>query len=123
MPKSTRSTLNAIANREFARIGGQSPTIPTESRFRGRRVKLAKFGPHWDARRGTAIRLTSVLLTEDDQELQRRVCEDQSAARTYSSAAALLSQEAAHLRRVTEMHETAAARLTAVLARCQPVQS
>lgn len=61
VPKSNRSALFHISNREFARIGGQLAVVPAAAKFRGKRLNLSKYDAQWDRRRGTAIWLTSVL--------------------------------------------------------------
>lgn len=58
-------------------------------------------------------------VTEDDQALQHRVCENAAASKTYATAVDWLTQEARHLRKCSQMHDTAVARLQAVLSRCE----
>ncbi len=114
-----RISLAALSSREFRqRIQAPAAAAPIADRFRGHRLKLGLYDQQWDKKRGTAIRLTTVLLTEDDQALQLRVCENLGAGRTYRQAIGWLEREAATLRRAAKMHETAAARLATVLQRC-----
>jgi hypothetical protein len=46
------------------------------------------------------MRLTAVLLREDDSTLERRVCESEFSAKTYADAMAWLRRESIHLRKV-----------------------
>jgi hypothetical protein len=51
-------------------------------KFKPIRLNAARFDQSWDRKRGSAMRLTSVLLREDDAEVERRVCENERAAKT-----------------------------------------
>ena len=65
------------------------------------------------------MRLTGVLLREDDSTLEWRVCESERSAKTYADAADWLQRESAYLRKIARLLDTAGGRLTAVLVRCQ----
>lgn len=118
MPTNSRSRLVAIARREFEQRASKPSEIPAAKRFRSVKLQLAKFDPTWDRKRGEAMRLTGVLLSEGDDAMQARVCETSATAKTYAVAVSWLSREAEHLRKCSKLHEMAVARLTAVLARC-----
>jgi hypothetical protein len=64
------------------------------------------------------VRLTTVLLRDDDVALERRVCENDKTAKTYAQAATWLQRESAYLRRMARLLDTAGNRVTAVLSRC-----
>ena len=64
------------------------------------------------------MRLTAVLLREDDAALQQRVCENERTAKTYADAADWLQRESAYLRKIARLLDTAGGRLSAVLTRC-----
>jgi hypothetical protein len=51
------------------------------------KLNATRFDQSWDRKRGAAVRLTAVLLQEDDAALQRRVCENDKTVKTYTSAA------------------------------------
>lgn len=75
------------------------------------KLKAAKFDPSWDRKHGAAVRLTSVLLREDDTALERRVCENERSVRVYSDAADWLHRESIYLRKVADCSRLAAAGL------------
>ena len=83
------------------------------------RSRTAKFDSAWDRKRGAAVRLTAVLLGEDDAALEQRVCENERATKVYADAADWLQRESAYLRKVARMLDTAGGRISAVLGRCQ----
>ena len=66
------------------------------------------------------MRLTAVLLREDDSALGRRVCENEKTVKTYATAAEWLQRESAYLRKVARLVDTAGGRLSVVLGRCEP---
>jgi hypothetical protein len=72
----------------------------------------------WDRKRGSAVRLMAVVLREDHEALQRRVCENEETAKTYAGAAEWLQRESAHLRKIARLLDTAGGRLAAVVSRC-----
>ena len=110
--------LLKLADREFSRITEGRPSAPPQRRFKPMRLNTARLDRSWDAKRGAAMRLTAVLLAEDDQALQQRVCESAKTVRTYETAADWLARESAYLRKVSRLLDTAGTRLAAVLARC-----
>lgn len=118
MPVNHRTRLINISRREFERQAAAPAEIPKSKHFRGVKLRLAKFDTTWDRRRGEAMRLTGLLLTEGDDAMQARVCETPATAKTYASAIGWLSKEADQLRKCSKLHDLAVARLTAVLARC-----
>jgi hypothetical protein len=69
------------------------------------------------------VRLTAVVLREDDAALERRVCEKEKSAKTHADAATWLQRESAYLRKVAKLLDTAGGRLSAVLTRCQSAQT
>jgi hypothetical protein len=115
---SNRTNLVALSGREYRRQAGLPDAAPAPERFRGMRIKLTRFDPSWDRKRGSAARLMGVLLRENDQQLQDRVCADGEATRTYTGAAAWLHGEAKYLRSIANLMEKAAGRLSVVLKRC-----
>lgn len=63
-----------LADREFRQITGKPVAAPPSRKFKPMRLNAAKFDSTWDRKRGAAVRLTAVLLREDDSGLERRVC-------------------------------------------------
>ena len=121
MPPSNRAALASLVHQEFRRLSSDPAPQPPAATFRSKRIALSKFDSGWDGRRGNAIRLAAVLLNHDDSQLQDRICGDAGGTEAYRSAITWLSREAAHLRKCQQMHETAVARLRAIIARCAPV--
>lgn len=113
-----KTKLLALSDREFQRQTREPVALPVDRRFRAMSLNLSRFDSTWDRKRGSAIRLTGVLLTESDEAMQRRVCESRATANTYGAAISWLSRESEQLRKAAKMHDLAVARLTAVLARC-----
>lgn len=111
--------LLKLADREFTELTGKPATPVPSRKFRPMKVNASRFTPDWDRKRGAAVRLTAVLLGEDDAALERRVCEDDRSRKTYSAAADWLQKESAYLRKVARLLDTAGGRLGAVLGRCQ----
>ena len=116
MPPGNR--LLSLADREFRQIVQKPEPPPTRKSFKAVKLNPARFDSAWDRRRGAAVRLTAVLLGEDDTTLQLRVCENDKTAKTYADAASWLQRESAHMRKVARMLDTAAGRLNIVLERC-----
>lgn len=113
------SRLLKLADREFHQLTGK-PAVPVPSRkFKPMKLNAARFDSAWDRKRGAAVRLTAVLLGEDDATLERRVCESERSVKVYADAADWLQRESAYLRRVAKLLDTAGGRLTSVLGRCQ----
>ena len=110
--------LLTLADREFRQITGKPVAAPPSRKFKPMRLNAAKFDSSWDRKRGAAVRLTAVLLREDDSGLERRVCESERSVKTYSAAADWLQRESAYLRKVARLLDTAGGRLTSVLGRC-----
>ena len=119
MSPTHRIHLLTLADREFRREVEAPRPKATRRHFKGLNLKLAKFDRAWDRKRGSAVRLMGVLLREGFEALHQRVCADERALKTYDSAAEWLQREAAYLRRVAAMQETAAFRLNTVLALCR----
>lgn len=111
--------LLTLADREFRQITGKPVAPPPSRKFKPMRLNPAKFDNAWDRKRGAAVRLTAVLLGEDDAALEHRVCGDERARKTYSAAADWLQRESAYLRKVARLLDTAGGRLSSVLGRCQ----
>jgi hypothetical protein len=120
VPIANRMRLMNLADHEFKRESSE-PSAPVASgrSFRGWRLNIAKFDQSWDRKRGSAMRMTGVLLNEDSAALQARVCADERATDTYASAADWLAKEAQALRKTAKMHETVSSRLRAVIDRCR----
>ena len=115
--------LLKLADQEFRHLTGK-PAVPEPSRrFKPVKINPEKYDSAWDRKRGVAVRLTAVLLREDDVGLERRVCESEQTAKTYADAAAWLQRESALLRKVARLLDTAGGRLTTVLGRCQETTS
>jgi hypothetical protein len=83
------------------------------------RLNPARFDSAWDRKRGAAVRLTAVLLREDDAALEQRVCGSERSVKVYADAADWLQRESAYLRKVARLLDTAGVRLTSVLLRCR----
>jgi hypothetical protein len=66
--------LLKLADREFRRLTESQPAEPSTRKFKPIRLNAARFDESWDSKRGVAVRLTSVLLREDDSALEQRVC-------------------------------------------------
>lgn len=114
-----RARLLTLADREFRQLTGK-PAAPVPGRkFKAIRVNAARFDSAWDRKRGAAVRLTAVLLGEDDGALQQRVCADERSVKVYADAADWLQRESAYLRKVARLLDTAGGRLISVLDRCR----
>jgi hypothetical protein len=100
----------------------QAPNGRAPRKFKPVKLNVARFDNAWERKRGAAVRLTAVLLREDDSTLERRVCENELSAKTYADAMAWLRRESIHLRKVAKLLDTAGGRLAAVLTRCQVAQ-
>src|ERR1700733_13231485 len=74
----TRARLLAVTSREFEGPAGEG-SAPTSSirSFEPARRKGEAFGRARDAKRGPALRLAAVLLKDDGQAMERRVCSDE----------------------------------------------
>jgi len=123
MPVGTSARLLHLADREFRQLTNKPVTIDPARKFKPGKLNVARFDNTWERKRGAAVRLTAVLLREDDSTLERRVCEDEVSAKTYADAVAWLRRESIHLRKVAKLLDTAGGRLTAVLTRCQGAQT
>jgi hypothetical protein len=119
MPAGNPTRLLTLADREFRQLTESRQTQPSSGKFKPIRMSTAKLAPGWERKRVAAVRLTAVLLREDDTTLERRVCENERTIKTYTSAADWLLRESAYLRKVARLLDTAGGRLTAVLGRCQ----
>lgn len=111
--------LLKLADREFSHLTGKPATPVPSKRFKAMKLNAARFTPEWDRKRGAAVRLTAVLLADDDTALEQRVCSDERSRKTYTDAADWLQRESAYLRKVARLLDTAGGRLTSVLGRCQ----
>ncbi len=118
MPTGNPIRLLALADREFRQLAGRPKTIAPTRKFKPVKLNTARFDTSWDRKRGAAMRLTAVLLRDDDTALERRVCESDKTVQTYALAATWLQRESAQLRRMARLLDTAGDRLTAVLLRC-----
>jgi hypothetical protein len=111
--------LLQLADREFRQLTGKPAAIEPTRKFKPVKLNASRFDSSWERKRGATVRLTAVLLREDDSMLERRVCEDEHSAKTYAQAVAWLRRQSVQLRKVAGLLDTAGARLTAVLTRCQ----
>jgi hypothetical protein len=88
MPPGNPARLFKLADREFRQLTEEQKTPPPANRkFKPIKLNAARFDSGWDRKRGAAVRLTAVLLQEDDAALQQRVCENERTAKTYADAA------------------------------------
>jgi len=110
--------LLKLSEREFTQLTGKPATPVPSRKFKPMRLNPARFDNAWDRKRGAAVRLTAVLLAEDDAALEQRVCEDDRSRKTYSAAADWLQRESAYLRKMARLLDTAGGRLGTVLGRC-----
>src|SRR5215472_842029 len=111
--------LLRLADREIRQLTDARQAQPSAGKFKPIRMNASKLAPGWERKRAAAVRLTAVLLREDDIALERRVCADGQAMRTYTRAADWLQREAAYFRKAARLLDTAGDRLTTVLGRCQ----
>ena len=123
MPPGNPIHLLKLADREFRQLTEERPPPSSTRRFKPIRLNATRFDQSWDRKRGAAVRLTAVLLQEDDAALQRRVCENDKTVKTYTSAADWLARESAYLRKMARLLDTAGGRLSSVLGRCQSDQA
>jgi hypothetical protein len=123
MPSTSRAHLLSLADREFRQVTDKPQAPAPDKRFKAIKLKLSTFDSSWDRKRGAAVRMMSVLLREDDAELERRVCESEKSAKTYAQAATWLQRESVYLRRVARLLETAGGRVASVVRRCQQHQA
>lgn len=119
MAPGNRAGLLSLADREFRHLTEGRQTAPSTTKFMPIKVNAAKFDTAWDRKRGAAVRLTSVLLREDDTALERRVCESDRSVKTYADAADWLQRESASMRKTARLLDTVVSRLSVVLERCQ----
>jgi hypothetical protein len=118
MPPGNPTHLLKLADREFRQLTEERPRPISSRRFKPMKLNATRFDQSWDRKRGAAVRLTAVLLQEDDAALQRRVCENDKTVRTYTTAADWLALESAYLRKVARLLDTAGGPLSTVLGRC-----
>ncbi len=117
MSPGTRARLLSLADQEFRALTERPGDQPAPRRFKALKLNIAKVDTAWDHKRGSAVRLASVLRRHDDAALAQRVMENDQVARTYESSVDLLRREAAYLRKVARLLDLAGGRLTAVLQR------
>jgi hypothetical protein len=103
--------LLSIAEREYKGTRAK----PAPKKFKALNLNPGRFDASWDRKRGSAVRLMSVVLREDDELLRRRVAASPESERTYQSAVAWFMREAEMLRKSANLLEVAAGRLSAVL--------
>jgi hypothetical protein len=111
--------LLQFADREFRQLTGKPTAIEPTRKFKPVKRNASRFDTGWERKRGAAVRLTAVLLREDDSALERRVCKEEHSAKTYAQAVAWLRRESVQLRKAAGLLDTAGARLAAVLTRCE----
>src|SRR5262249_846493 len=103
--------LLRLADREFRQLTEPRPQPSTTRKSKPIKLNTTKLAPGWERKRAAAVRLTAVLLREDDTALERRVCENERTVKTYSSAADWLQRESRCLRRVARLLDSAGERL------------
>jgi hypothetical protein len=119
MPPGNPARLLKLADREFRQLTEERKTPPSANRrFKPIRLNTSRFDSTWDRKRGAAVRLTAVLLREDDAALKQRVCENERTTKTYADAVEWLQRESAYLRKIARLLDTAGGRLSVVLTRC-----
>ena len=118
MSPGNRVRLLALADREFGQLTNAKPKPEPNRKFKPIKLNPARFDQSWDRKRGAAVRMTSVLLRQDDIELESRVRESAKSAKTYADAADWLQRESQYLRKIARLLETASGRLSVVLTRC-----
>ena len=111
--------LLKLADREYSQLTGKPVASVPSRRFKAVRLNPARFSADWDRKRGAAVRLTAVLLADDDSALEQRVCADERSVKIYTDAADWLQRESAYLRRIARLLDTAGGRLGTVLGRCK----
>lgn len=119
MSIANRGRLLALADKEFRKEVEAPAPKPARRSFKGLSLSLAKFSTAWDRKRGSAARMTGIVLREDAEALHARVCADEKSFKTYDGAPEWLQAEARYLRKMAGLQETAASRLQAVLDRCR----
>jgi hypothetical protein len=118
MPPGNPARLLKLADREFRQLTEDPAPQPSTRKFKPIKLNAARFDTSWDRKRGAAVRLTAVLLREDDVTLQQRVCENERTTKTYSEAVDWLQRESAYLRKIARLLDKAGGRLSIVLGRC-----
>lgn len=109
--------LFALAEREFK----QTRASPVKrEKFRGMNLNIGRYDASWDRKRGSCVRMMSVILRQDDKALAERVSAD---VKTYGDAADWFRPEAGYLRKTANLLETAVDRLTTVLERQEVVNA
>jgi hypothetical protein len=99
MPPGNPARLLQLADREYRQLTAKpAPSAPTR-KFKPIKLNAARFDSGWDRKRGAAVRLTAVVLRDDDAALERRVCGGDKTAKTYAQAAAWLQRESAYPRK------------------------
>jgi hypothetical protein len=91
MSVANRSRLLSLANQEFRRTAEGGHAVPVPRKFKGLQLNLTKYDDNWDRKRGAAVRLTAVLLRDDDSALERRACENERTAKTCNCPGAIAS--------------------------------
>ena len=99
----SRIRLLSLADREFRREAGSPKPQKAKRTFKGMNLSLGKFDARWDRSRGSAARMTGVVLREDAEALHSRVCADEKSLKDYDAAADWLQTEARYLRKVASL--------------------
>jgi len=103
MPRGNPVRLLQLADRVYRQLTGRPTAIESTRKFTPIKLNAGRFDSGWDRKRGAAVRLTAVLLRDDEQALERRVCESDRSAKTYAEAVTWLQRESAHLRKVARL--------------------
>jgi hypothetical protein len=92
-----------LTDREFRELTGKPAASEHPTKFKPIRLNPARFDQSRHTKRGAAVQLMTVVLREDHESLQRRVCATDQTAKTYAGAAAWLQRESAHLRKIARL--------------------
>lgn len=113
------SRLLALSDKEFRK----RREAPTQRKFKRMRLDLSKFDASWDERRGAAVRMLAVILSDDDEALYTRVCADKRSVDTFNDAIVWFKKEATYLRKTADLYDTGIGRIAAILARGERTQA
>ena len=75
MPSGNASRLLALADREFRQFTNKPLSVESARKFKPVKLNVARFDNTWERNREAAVRLTALLLREDDTTHSRhRLC-------------------------------------------------
>lgn len=122
MSPANRMRLMALSEREFQREYRAPTQVQPQRKFKSIQVNLSKLDGSWDRKRGAAARFMAIILRNDDEALRHRITESETTIDTYSEGAKWLRREATYLEKTARMMNTAAGRISTVLARAKSDQ-